>query len=248
MINTLFNRNALYIPQDKQLSISNYKVCFAGCGIGSNISECALRLGFLNQTLIDGDRVDLTNLNRQNYTLDDINQFKSSSLYHRLLSINSRADIKVENTFLNSKNLSQLVSGHDLAINALDFQSDIPFLFDEFCQKNFIPIIHPYNIGWATLVFVIHPSGLGLSHISPSHIDFEKKVAAFLIDNIDYKSKQWLQDILYQYEYLDKKQSPPQLAIGSWLAAGVCTDVMYKIANNLEVKYFPEFYFVTSHK
>ncbi len=39
-----------------------------------------------------------------------------------------------------------------VAINALDFKSEIPFVFDEWCHKYDVPVIHPYNIGWGGLV------------------------------------------------------------------------------------------------
>jgi tRNA A37 threonylcarbamoyladenosine dehydratase len=39
----------------------------AGCGIGSVIAECALRLGFENITITEGDNVELSHLNRQNH-------------------------------------------------------------------------------------------------------------------------------------------------------------------------------------
>jgi len=35
-----------------------------GAGIGSIIAECALRFGFENIVIVDGDRVELSNLNR----------------------------------------------------------------------------------------------------------------------------------------------------------------------------------------
>ncbi|WP_375379286.1 ThiF family adenylyltransferase [Chryseobacterium luquanense] len=49
----------------------------AGSGIGSNIAECALRFGFENLTIVDGDRVEFSNLNRQNYTYEDVSTYKT---------------------------------------------------------------------------------------------------------------------------------------------------------------------------
>ncbi len=66
----------------KKLSI------FGGAGIGSIIAECALRMGFETITIIDGDKVEKSNLNRQNYRLEDVGNYKAESLAKRLLSIN----------------------------------------------------------------------------------------------------------------------------------------------------------------
>ena len=241
-----YQRNEIYISKEEQEKLKTFSVFFAGCGIGSNIAECALRLGFENQTLIDGDTVELSNLNRQNYNQTNIGFPKSEALKKRLLSINPDANITTVKAFLNDDNMGQLVPGHHVAINALDFQSDIPLKFDEFCQDHHIPVLHPYNIGWATVVFVVLPNGQNLSGISKNHIGFEKKVATFLIENLTDYPKQWISSILSEYAKKEQEQSPPQLSIGSWLAAGVCTNIMYRLAVGKEVKQFPDFYFTNA--
>ena len=78
-MNTLYERNNFYISKSEQERIANYSILLAGCGIGSNISECALRLGFERQTLIDGDNVEANNLNRQNYEAENIQHPKTES-------------------------------------------------------------------------------------------------------------------------------------------------------------------------
>lgn len=60
-----YARNRLYIQEEEQEIIKNTPILFAGCGIGSNIVECALRFGFENITIVDGDTIELSNLNRQ---------------------------------------------------------------------------------------------------------------------------------------------------------------------------------------
>lgn len=50
-------------------------------------------------TIIDGDVVELSNLNRQNYTEKDISKPKVEALKERLLAINSEAKITIHNCF-----------------------------------------------------------------------------------------------------------------------------------------------------
>ena len=69
----------------------------AGSGIGSNIAECALRFGFENITVVDGDVVELSNLNRQNYTEENLSEYKAEALYNRLKSINPNIKFLLEN-------------------------------------------------------------------------------------------------------------------------------------------------------
>lgn len=244
-MNNFYERNIWYISEDEQKKMKNYKILLAGCGIGSNIAECALRLGFENFTLVDGDKVELSNLNRQNYQQRDIGVDKTEALKKRLLNINSEANIKTYNKYFTTTNIKEVLAGYDVAINALDFQSDVPLLFDGLCQQNNIPVLHPYNIGWATLIFVIMPDGPNLTLLSKNYEGFEKKVARFLIEHLEGNTKKWVVKILEEYEIKGTGQSPPQLSVGSWLAAGACTNILYRLATRKSVRQFPDFYFLT---
>lgn len=240
-----YERNRIYISEADQIKLRNYKVLVAGSGIGSVIAECALRLGFENITIVDGDTVELTNLNRQNYVYKDIGKTKAESIAMRLRSINPNANITVYDQFITSDNITSFVRQHDVAINALDFATDTPFKFDEFCQSKNIPILHPYNIGWAGLVFVVMPNGENFSFLSKDYPQFEKNVVSYVLEKLDgrnTKTKEWLSDVLLKYENETEKMPPPQLSIGSNLLAGGCIHLLYKLALTLPVRKFPEFY------
>jgi len=75
-----YNRNRIYISQNEQQKLREYKPFLAGGGIGSVIAECALRPGFEHITIVDGDIVEETNLNRQNFTHADIGLYKADSM------------------------------------------------------------------------------------------------------------------------------------------------------------------------
>lgn len=78
-----YTRNRIYIAPEEQEKIRLAPILIGGCGLGSNIAECILRLGFENITIVDGDNVELSNLNRQNYINDDIDKLKANQLYER---------------------------------------------------------------------------------------------------------------------------------------------------------------------
>ena len=61
-----YSRNRIYISDEEQQRIKQVHILLGGAGIGSIIAECALRFGFENITIVDGDKVDESNLNRQN--------------------------------------------------------------------------------------------------------------------------------------------------------------------------------------
>ena len=175
-------RNRIYLTAENQELIKDYPVLLGGAGIGSVIAECALRLGFENLTIIDGDQVEKSNLNRQNYVETDIAINKVEAVKNRLLSINPNANVKVHNCFLTEKNAEELIGDHKIAINALDFTSKIPLIFDEICQQRNIPVLHPYNLGWGGLVAVISPIGFSLKELATKGEHFnELKVINYII-------------------------------------------------------------------
>lgn len=243
-----YTRNRIYISDEQQQRLMEYRVFIGGCGIGSVIAECMLRMGFENITIADGDSVELSNLNRQNYLCEDIGRSKTESLRKRLLQINPTANIGTCNMFLTEDNIAAAIGNHHAAINALDFQSNAPFVFDKLCQQKNIPVLHPYNIGWAALLFVITPGSPGLTHISRKSAGFEKEAVHFFLKQMEPESLQrkWVEGLLNRYSNEKEKISPPQLATGSWLLGGLCSTVLYRLANNLEIKSFPDFYFLSS--
>lgn len=239
-------RNRIYLKEEEQQAIKHCPVILAGSGIGSVIAECALRLGFEELTIIDFDRVEMSNLNRQNYTEEDLYAKKVEALKNRLTSINRNANITVHNAYLTPKNIDGLVDGHRIAINALDFDSGVPLEFDRICQENNIYVLHPYNLGWGGLVTVIDPKGPAIDVLDNSGKEFSE------LNMVDYASgymkfwgepQAWLDQILDEYKNEVPDLSPPQLSIGSWLVASMCTHILFNICTNRYVKQFPEFYF-----
>lgn len=236
-------RNRLYISADDQKKLSNYALLIGGSGIGSNIAECALRTGFEKICVVDGDIIEDSNLNRQNYTEDQIGTFKSEALADRLRHINSRAQITVINRFLTEDDMPD-TSTFKAAVNALDFKDGSSQRFDEHCLSSGLPVLHPYNLGWGAMVTVLGPEGPLLNSLFKSE-DFSE------IDVVEYaagyrrfwkKPQGWLEAIIAQYGGEKEVLPPPQLAIGSWYAAAMSTHLLVKIATGRYYKTFPEFY------
>lgn len=238
-----YTRNRLYIKDQQQDIIKNIPILFAGCGIGSNIAECALRFGFENITVVDGDTIELSNLNRQNYVEENISKSKAESLYNRLKSINPKAKINFHHEFITERNLEKIISDQKIIINALDFTSDIPLLLDKICQEKNINVLHPYNLGWGGLVTVITPDGLGLDSLSSDSFN-ELKMVEYVSSYLRFwkEPNEWLENIISDYKNEKDLLPPPQLSIASWIVAGMCTHIMYKIATEEKFKKFPEFY------
>ncbi|GEN71969.1 ThiF family adenylyltransferase [Chryseobacterium lathyri] len=246
-MNDRYSRNRIYVSPEEQHIIKNYPILLAGNGIGSNIAECALRFGFENITLIDGDIIDVSNLNRQNYTDQEVSMYKAESLYNRLKNINPEASIRYINEFITKENLDRILENVSVAFNALDFTSTIPVLFDRACQEKKITVLHPYNLGWAGLVTTITPDSQNLETLGDENSMNELNVVIFASQYLKKTGQNvdWLDKIIMSYKEEEELLPPPQLAIGSWLVAGICTTLLYKIATGKSFRQFPEFYFTS---
>lgn len=239
-----YSRNRIYVKEEEQDKIKNTKILLGGAGIGSIIAECALRFGFETITIVDYDIVELSNLNRQNYTEADLGKPKAEVLANRLLSINTKAAISYKNCPIDEKNVSEILEGQEIAINALDFKSDIPFIFDRICKQNKIPVLHPYNLGWAGFLTTVKPDSIPLSQLSDEPLGFELRMAAYVDKYCTYWGipNHWLGGIIKACKDEQEALPPPQLAIASWIAAAFCVHVMYDLVIGQEIKTFPKFY------
>ncbi|WMI96706.1 ThiF family adenylyltransferase [Bacteroides fragilis] len=239
-----YSRNRIYISEEEQEKIRQVHILLAGAGIGSIIAECALRFGFENITVVDGDKVEESNLNRQNYVKADIGKYKAETLCKRLLKINPNAEIKFLNTFIDKENIESIISGHHIAINALDFKDDTPFVFDRICSEKMIPVLHPYNFGWAGFLTIVRPKGYQLSEISQKPNGFELKVAEYVSRYGTFWNMpvSWLEKVIEEYRVEGGILPPPQLSVASWIVAGHCVNAMFNLATGREVKFFPKFY------
>ncbi|WP_336733541.1 ThiF family adenylyltransferase [Chryseobacterium sp. VD8] len=246
-MNDRYSRNRLYVTEEEQNQIKDIPILLAGSGIGSNIAECALRFGFENITIIDGDVVENSNLNRQNYTFYDISEYKAETLYNRLKSINPEATLQFYNEFITEDNLQKIIGKNKIAINALDFTSDIPLRFDKICQKKKLHILHPYNLGWGGLVTVIAPNGLPINSLTNDKNFNELKMVEYVAGYLRFwkQPHEWLENIIQDYKSEKESLPPPQLSIASWTVAAMCTHIMFNIATHKSFKVFPEFYLNT---
>ena len=114
-------RNSGYISEEAQNRIRACKLLIAGCGIGSSPAICAARMGFEEFTLVDGDTVDIHNLNRQFYEFSDIGRRKVDALKNQILRINPEAKVNALPIFLDDQNIDQLVKQSDVVFDTVDF-------------------------------------------------------------------------------------------------------------------------------
>ena len=116
-------REALNIRhgEDLQSKISAARVAVCGLGgLGSNIAIALARAGVGHLHLIDFDRVDLTNLNRQQYAVGQLGQYKTDALRETLSLVSPYCDVTCDTIQVTKENLPDLLKTEDYICEAFD--------------------------------------------------------------------------------------------------------------------------------
>ena len=103
----------------KKFSGARAAVCGLG-GLGSNIALALARAGVGTLHLIDFDRVDLSNLNRQQYSFSQLGLYKTEALRENILSAAPYCRVIIDTVRINENNFSNLLSMDGIICEALD--------------------------------------------------------------------------------------------------------------------------------
>lgn len=123
----LFNRTELLLGSEAVEHIGHLRVIILGVGgVGSWCAEGLVRTGVGHLTIVDSDRVCITNCNRQLMaTSKTIGQVKVEALRTRLLEINPKADIVALQKIYSGENAADFqLDTYDVIIDAIDSLKD----------------------------------------------------------------------------------------------------------------------------
>lgn len=137
------------------LSVASVTVVGAG-GIGSPLLYYLVAAGVGNITVIEYDKLDESNLNRQIlYSSDEVGSPKLDSAVKRLKSLNPHVNIKGIGKKLTKEN-TDILGKPDIIVDALD-NFDARFILNEYAVANDIPLIHGAIEGFYGRVTTIIP-------------------------------------------------------------------------------------------
>ena len=94
-------------------------ICGLG-GLGSNIAVALARAGVGRLILIDFDRVDISNLHRQQYKAHQLGQYKTDALMENLKEIAPYTDMITHTVRIMEENLTELLQDADIICEAFD--------------------------------------------------------------------------------------------------------------------------------
>lgn len=100
-------------------SAATVAICGLG-GLGSNIAPALARAGVGKLILLDFDRVDLTNLHRQQYRACQIGQSKTAALAENLREIAPYVEVETHTLRVTADNAATLLKDADIICEAFD--------------------------------------------------------------------------------------------------------------------------------
>ncbi len=149
-----------------QLRLLQTKVLVLGTGgLGGTVVLLLARLGVGCLVIADGDFFSEDNLNRQALaTENNVGTMKVEVALKELEKINAATETVTHAGFVKEEELSSLIKGASVAIDALD---NLPsrFLLEKACRQAKIPLVHGAVAGFSGQVMVIYPEDLGLQLI-----------------------------------------------------------------------------------
>lgn len=105
----------------RQEKFSRGRVAICGLGgLGSRVAELLTRAGVGYLRLIDFDRLEATNLNRQWYFMEQLGRYKAEALADNLRRITPYAELDVHTVRITEDNLASLLADVDVIVEAFD--------------------------------------------------------------------------------------------------------------------------------
>lgn len=120
-MNHLENELIKQIGEINFKKIQSVRIGIAGAGgLGSNCSFNLTRLGFKHFKIVDFDKIEYSNLNRQFFFYNQVGMKKIDALKANLTLINPDLDIEAIDTILTYDNLYDIFDDCDIVVEAFD--------------------------------------------------------------------------------------------------------------------------------
>ena len=176
-MNNAFDRSIGLLGDKKYNIIKDKTVCIFGLGgVGGTAIEALVRTGFKKIILVDFDKVDISNLNRQIlYTRKDVGKDKAECAKERLVSINPDLEVISYKCKAQEFDFNQKI---DFVIDAIDDVDGKVFIAKNCIEKN-IPFL--ISLGMANR---FDPSKVRVSKLNKTFNDpLAKKIRYIFKEN-----------------------------------------------------------------
>jgi hesA/moeB/thiF family protein len=146
-------RTELLVKKEGIERLQSANILIVGLGgVGSFAAEFLVRSGIGNLTIVDGDTVDITNINRQLPALNStIGKNKTDVVAERILDINPEINLKKINEFLEPERMEEILTQEkfDYVLDCIDSLSPKLALIIT-CKRNKIKLVSAMGAGGKT--------------------------------------------------------------------------------------------------
>ena len=119
-----------------QEKLKSGKVAVAGLGgLGSNIAVMLARIGVGKLLLVDFDKVEPSNLNRQHYNLTHLGMYKTEALKSQLEQINPFVETEIITEKITEENALEIFAGYTIVCEAFDRAQNKAILVNALLEK-----------------------------------------------------------------------------------------------------------------
>lgn len=182
----MLDRLELLVGEENIKKIKNTKVLIVGIGgVGGYALESLVRSGIENITIVDYDKIDITNLNRQIISLNsNIGNYKVEEAKKRIEDINKKCNVKIINEKISLDNFDILnIEEYDYVIDACD-TVEVKKEIIRRCLKNNIKFISSMGTG-----FKMDPSKLQIMDVRKTSYDPLAKIIRRMVKDEKLKGK-----------------------------------------------------------
>lgn len=144
-----FSRLEMLIGKEQIEKLKTKKILIFGLGgVGGNVCDALARSGIMNFTIVDNDKVNITNINRQLIAnLNTLDRYKVDVMEEHLKSINKDVVVEKKNMFYLPENAEEIdFSKYDYVVDAIDTVSAKIDIVSR-CKTLHIPIISALGCG-----------------------------------------------------------------------------------------------------
>jgi len=185
---------------EKISKIKNLKVLIIGVGgVGGYAAESLARCGVSSITIVDYDRIDITNINRQIIALHStIGKKKVDVLSTRIKDINPNCQVKTYDLFIDSSNIQLIFDDdYDYILDCCDTIKSKELIIREAVKRK-IKIISSMGAG-----FKLDPSKISIAKLKNTSYD---KIASILRKNLKDQKKCLEIPVVYSTESVFKHE------------------------------------------
>jgi molybdopterin/thiamine biosynthesis adenylyltransferase len=252
----LFARNYGIFTEAEQEKLRRAKILIVGCGgIGGTVAIILARSGVGRFVLVEFDRYEPTNMNRQIACFKDtLGRNKAEVIGEQILKINPEAEIEIHDRFLNHAEIASLIPEVDIVFPAADDFAFSILIFRDAQRLGKTALLVVPSGTWANIC-LISPHGPTVEDIGgvPKLETYDElkrmfQMRKYKLGTYDYPLRaDWRID--YYRGFIENELPPTQLCSSVWLCSSIgALEVVKHLTGRWEPVVAPRYWLMTKNR